>query len=71
MHNGASIGSYLAARKRGQTDPNCGVYMIPCEDTFNEVYIGHSKDIPRRLQYTETHYNHTVQANMSGRLDTA
>ena len=49
MHNGASIGSYLAARKRGQTDPNCGVYMIPCEDTCNEVYIGHSKDISRRL----------------------
>ena len=49
MHNGASIGSYLSARKRGQTDPNCGVYMIPCEDTCGKVYIGHSQNIPRRL----------------------
>ena len=49
MHNGASIGSYLSARKRGQTDPNCGVYMIPCEDTCGKVYIGHSQNIPKRL----------------------
>ena len=49
MHNGASIRSYLSARKRGQTDPNCGVYMIPCEDTCGKVYIGHSQNIPKRL----------------------
>ena len=55
MHNGASIGSYLSARKRGQTDPNCGVYMIPCEDTCGKVYIGYMPP-----QYTETCYIHTV-----------
>ena len=50
MHNGASIGSYLAAKKRRPADPNCGVYMIPCEDTCGRVYVGHSKDIPKRLR---------------------
>ena len=50
MHNGTSIGSYLAVKKRGLADPNCGVYMIPCEDTCGRVYVGHSKDIPKRLR---------------------
>ena len=51
MNNDASIGSYLAVKRRGLTDPNCGVYMIPCEDTCGRVYVGHSKDIPKRLRY--------------------
>ena len=50
MRNGPSIGSYLAAKKHRQTDPNCGDYMISCEETCGEVHVGHSRDIPRRLE---------------------
>ena len=50
MHNGTSFGSYLTVKKRGLADPNCGVYMIPCENTCGRVYVGHSKDIPKRLR---------------------
>ena len=50
MQNGTSIGSYLTVKKRGLADPNCGVYMIPCEDTCGRVYIGHSQEIPKRLK---------------------
>ena len=63
MNNGASIGSYLAVKKRGLADPNCGVYMIPCEDTCGRVYVGQSKDIPKRLRdHAASVWRHSSQS---------
>ena len=50
MHNRTSIGSILTAKKRRHQDPNCGVYMISCQESCNQVYVGHSKHIPRRME---------------------
>ena len=67
MYNGASNGIYLAVKKRGLADPNCGVYMIPCEDTCGRVYVGHSKDIPKRLRdHAASVWRHSSQAYSVG-----
>ena len=49
--NRDTIVSRVAGKKRSPTDSNSGVYMLTCEnDTCDQVYVGHSKDIPRRLR---------------------
>ena len=48
--NRDTIVSRVASKKRSPTDSKGGVYMLTCEnDTCEQVYVGHSKDIPRRL----------------------
>ena len=48
--NRDTIVSRVAGKKRSPTDSKSGVYMLTCENnTCEQVYVGHSKDIPRRL----------------------
>ena len=49
--NRDSIASRVASKKRRPTTTKGGVYMITCEkDTCHQVYVGQSKDVPRRLK---------------------
>ena len=45
-----TILSRVAGKNSRPTDTNGGVYMLACKNnTCEEVYVGHSKNIPRRL----------------------
>ena len=49
--NRNSILSYVANKKCRPTNTKGGVYMFGCEkDTCEKVYVGQSKDIPKRLR---------------------
>ena len=49
--NRDSIGSFVASKKRNPTNSKGGVYMLTCaKDTCEKVYVGQSKDIPKRLK---------------------
>ena len=49
--NKDSIASRVASKKRNPTITKGGVYMLTCEkEPCEEVYIGQSKDIPKRLK---------------------
>ena len=49
--NRDSIASRVASKKRIPTNTKGGVYMLACEKgTCEKVYIGQSKDIPKRLK---------------------
>ena len=48
--NRDTIVSRVAGKKRSPTDCKGGVYMLTCDNnTCEQVYVGHSKDIPKRL----------------------
>ena len=67
--NRDSIVSRVTSKKRNPTNTKGGVYMLTCaKDTCEEVYVGQSKDIPKRLKdHADSVHQPSKQSYSSGK----